>query len=73
MRLVHAFLGIALATALLAPAASAWPPVCMEKGAMVLRTSVSVMFNCGVSVTVTHCPPVGEGPCWAVTTEQLLP
>lgn len=60
-----------LALTLAVPAASAVPPVCLEKGAGALGTSVEVWITCGSHVTVTHCPPVGAGPCWAKTTELL--
>jgi hypothetical protein len=66
-------LAVSLLALTLVPAASAWPPVCLEKGAGALGTSVSVQITCGPQVTLSHCPPVGEGPCWMLQTERLLP
>lgn len=72
MKLALLVAGTLLAFALV-PAATAIPPVCLEKGASALGTGVRVQVTCGPEVTVTHCPPVGSGPCWALQTEPLLP
>ena len=63
--------GSLLALALVAPTASAWPPVCIEKGADAPGVSVDVMLTCGVEATVTRCPVVGDGPCYAYTVDPL--
>lgn len=56
----------ALAALVLLPApASAVPPVCLEKSATVLQTSVDAQLTCGVEITVSSCPAAGYGPCWA--------
>ena len=73
MKLALLAAGSLIALALVAPAASAWPPVCIEKNAGALRTNVHVMVTCGPQVEISHCPPVGDGPCWLLTTEPLLP
>lgn len=71
MKLVFVVVCSLLALALAAPSASAIPPVCLEKGASALGTSVEIWITCGPHVEVNHCPPVGAGPCWAMTTELL--
>ncbi len=55
-----------LALAFAAPTAAAWLPVCHEKDVGALNTNVHVMLTCGLGVTVTHCPPAGDGPCRAI-------
>lgn len=71
--LVVALLGVAL----LAPAALAGPyvpPVCLQKSASVAQTTVTAQLTCDVWVEVTHCPPVGDGPCRAFVVEpRALP
>lgn len=60
--------------ALVLPIASAGPflpPVCLQKSATVAHTTVTAQLTCEVWVEVTHCPPVGSGPCWALVTESL--
>jgi hypothetical protein len=46
-----------LATLSLAPAADAWPPVCMEYGADVGVVDVGVIANCGLQPWATVCVP----------------
>lgn len=60
--------------ALLAPTAMAGPylpPVCLQKSVDVANTEVTAQLTCEVWVEITHCPPVGSGPCWALVTEPL--
>ncbi|GEM_PF-5101482 len=72
MKLLLAILVCAVALPLVASPASATPPVCLEKGATVLTTSVDVRLTCGPRVAVVQCPPVGEGPCLFWSTDNLL-
>lgn len=66
-------LGLALAIALVVPAASAVPPVCLEREAGALGTTAHLRATCGPQVAVTHCPPAGDGPCRHADTDRLLP
>lgn len=66
MKLVPLALVPLLALACAAPAADAWLPVCWEKSAGAAGTTVTVHITCGPGVSVTRCPPVGEGPCTAI-------
>ena len=70
------FLVALVGVALLAPAVAAGPflpPVCLQKSATALRTTVTAQLTCDVWVEISHCPPVGYGPCWLLATEPLLP
>ena len=62
----------ALLALLVSPSASATPPVCLEKGASALGTTVEVRITCGPGVSITRCPPVGDGPCDYFSTDSIL-
>jgi hypothetical protein len=73
MKLAFLVLGSLLALSLAVPAASAIPPVCLEKEAGALGVTVEARVTCGPQATLTRCPPVGDGPCWTVTVDPLGP
>lgn len=68
MRLV-VLVAILLAAPALATTAAAgpeWLPVCKDKDVRAFNTHVHVGVDCYPGIWVTHCPPVGDGRCYAV-------
>lgn len=54
------------------PEAVFLPPVCIQKSASARGTTVTAQVTCEVWVEVTHCPPFGSGPCWALLVGPVL-
>lgn len=64
-----------VAPLVLAPTALAsiqWMPVCHDKEVTVARTTVHVGVDCERGIWISHCPPVGDGPCRFIAVEDLL-
>ncbi len=68
-RLVLAIVLLLAIPALLTPAATAIPPVCIVKEAGAVGAEVEVWVTCGPRVIATVCPKVG--PCGTFDTDTL--
>ena len=62
-------LAVMLAVPALAASAVAgpeWLPVCKDKDVRAFNTHVHVGIDCYPGIWVYHCPPVGDGKCYAL-------